>query len=48
VLLSVLAHECYALGRRRRNMNEFLSIIAFLGFYFALQLWILPKMGIKT
>jgi len=31
----------------RKNM-EWLIMVGVVAFYFALQLWILPKMGIKT
>jgi hypothetical protein len=35
-------------GKRRESRMELWLILAFIGVWFALQLWILPKMGVKT
>lgn len=29
-------------------MSDWLPLVAFVAVYFALQLWILPRLGIKT
>lgn len=34
--------------KRVTEMNEFLVMIGFLGVWFLLQLWVLPRMGIQT
>jgi hypothetical protein len=31
-----------------KKMNELLTIFGFVALWFALQLWILPKMGVST
>lgn len=36
------------LGGKRKDMENLLRFLGVVGFYFALQLWILPKFGIST
>lgn len=36
------------ISKRRESRMELWLILAFIGVWFALQLWILPKMGVKT
>ncbi|MBX3076743.1 hypothetical protein KF913_22725 [Candidatus Obscuribacterales bacterium] len=36
------------LGGARQHMENILWFLGIVGFYFAMQLWILPKLGIST
>lgn len=38
----------YRTARRKEKAMEWLLIVGFIGLWFALQLWILPKFGIST
>lgn len=35
-------------SNRGRGMTDLLIIIGFVGFWFALQMWILPSFGVST